>query len=94
MKGDETVTKKKIEELKDRVQGRCENGELRTAFELERTSFKPGQINSIIRQACAHKHLVGIAVDTGQVRQALENRGWTDDEIDYLIYRSKSSIFD
>lgn len=70
------------------VNTKIDNGELRNA--LNRNSMVTTRAeDSMVRQACDRKSLRGKFVDGGEVRNALRRAGWSQNHIDFLLYRSQ-----
>ena len=73
---------------RNEVNAKVDNGELSSAF--SRSSFITERAReSMTRQACDRKSLRGRFVDDGETRAALSRAGWSDNHIDFLLYRSQ-----
>jgi proteasome lid subunit RPN8/RPN11 len=74
------------------VNAKSGDGSLRQA--LERANIPDRAVQSLVNRAMSHRFLDGKHVQDGTVRQALEFAGWSEEEIDYILYRSQSSVYD
>lgn len=73
---------------REEVNAKVDNGELSQA--LSRSSFvtERGR-ESMTRQACDRRSLRSQFVDNGEVRNALSRAGWSENHIDFLLYRTQ-----
>ena len=73
---------------KDEANRKVDNGELSQA--LSRSHTITGRAReSMVRQALDRRSLRGRFVETGEVRDCLRHAGWSQNHIDFLLYRSQ-----
>lgn len=73
---------------KEEVNTKVDNGEL--SGSLSRSHYISSRLReSLTRQACDRRSLRGSAVDNGEVRSQLSRSGWSQNHIDFLLYRSQ-----
>lgn len=73
---------------RNEVNAKVDNGELRQA--LSHSSFITSNAQeSLVRQGCDRKSLRGQFVNSGEVRNALNRGGWSENQIDFAFYRSQ-----
>jgi hypothetical protein len=73
---------------KDEANRKVDNGELSQALSRSHTITASAR-ESLVRQALDRRSLRGRFVDTGEVRDSLSNAGWSQNHIDFLLYRSQ-----
>jgi hypothetical protein len=73
---------------KDEANRKVDNGELSQALSRSHTITGPAR-ESMIRQALDRRSLRGQFVDGGEVRDCLSVAGWSQNHIDFLLYRSQ-----
>jgi hypothetical protein len=73
---------------KNEVNAKVDNGELTQALSRSNT-ITAGARESMVKQALDRRRLRGRFVDTGEVRSTLTNAWWSQNHIDFLLYRSQ-----
>lgn len=87
------MTRKEIRAIRKSVGDKVSSGALRAALEAN-PRITERQRGSVVVQASRHRWIKNEAVANGEVRSALVRVGWTEYEIDFLLYRSRSTIYD
>lgn len=70
------------------VDAKVDNGELSQAFSRSHAITERAR-ESMTRQACDRRSLSGQFVGSGEVRDCLSYAGWSQNHIDFLLYRSQ-----
>jgi hypothetical protein len=73
---------------RNEVNAKVDNGELRNALHRHHSITSRAE-DSLVRQACDRRSLSGRFVGSGYVRDALSYAGWSQNHIDFLLYRSQ-----
>jgi pyruvate/oxaloacetate carboxyltransferase len=73
---------------RDEVNAKVDNGLLRNALNRSHAITVRAE-DSMVRQACDRRSLRGRFVESGEVRDALSYAGWSQNHIDFLLYRSQ-----
>lgn len=69
------------------VNALVDNGRLRDVL-MGASGITERQADSIVRQACDRRSVRSVAVDNGRFRDALSYASWSQNHIDFLLYRS------
>lgn len=73
---------------RDEVNAKVDNGELSQALSQSSFITERGR-ESMTRQACDRRSLRSQFVDNGEVRNALDRAHWSENHVDFLLYRSQ-----
>lgn len=69
------------------MNAKVDNGRLRDVL-MGAPGMTERQVDSIVRQACDRRSVRSAAVDNGRFRDALSYAGWSQNEVDFLLYRT------
>lgn len=72
------------------VNAKAADGSLRDA--LSRGNIPEPAVSAMVNDANSRRALRSRYVENGAVRYALKNANWTEDEIEFIIYRSLAII--
>lgn len=73
---------------REEVDALVDNGRLRDALMYHGQGITERQRDSIVRQACDRRSVRSVAVDNGRFRDALSYASWSQNHVDFLLYRS------